>query len=115
MKRLLGGILALVMGLACVAAVAEDVQAAVDSLPEPDRLIIRRCDLQGEQKLQVAQALGVPPHVLASRRRRGMQRLRRHLWAYEPNYWRHKGVAAFHTTWSSVVEDEVIRREESVW
>ena len=28
---------------------------------------------------------------------------------YQPNYWRHKGVAAFNSTFSSVVEDEAIR------
>lgn len=88
-----------------------DVLAAVERLPQPGKSIIRRCDLQGEPRWRVAQALGIPAHALAARRRSGLLRLRRHLWAYAPDYSRHKSLAAFNTTWSSVVEDEVIRRE----
>lgn len=89
-----------------------DVLAAVARLPQPERGIITRCDLGGEQQCKVAQALGVPGYVLAHTRTRGLKRLQMHLRGYAPNYSRHKGVAAFKTTWSSVVEDEVIRADQ---
>lgn len=98
--------------LAALKGMRRDVLAAVARLQEPERGIITRCDLRGEQRCKVAAALGVPEYVLAARRTRGLKRLRMHLMDYAPNYSRHKGLAAFNSTWSSVVEDEAIRLTE---
>lgn len=51
MKRLLGGILALVMGLACVAAVAEDVQAAVAAIVNGEKILQSEVDAQAQAYL----------------------------------------------------------------
>lgn len=79
-----------------------DLEAALDRLPIPWQDAIRRHDLEG----QPLRPDDVQP------RRSGLQRLRRDygLTVYRPNYHRHKGLAAFRSTWSSVVEDEVIRK-----
>lgn len=84
------------------AILRRDLDAALDRLPALWRDAIRRHDLEG-QPLHPGE---VQP------RRSGLNRLRRdyRLSAYRPDYHRHKGLAAFRVTWSSVVEDEVIRK-----
>lgn len=84
------------------AILRRDLDAALDRLPSSWRDAIRRHDLEG-QPLRSGE---VQP------RRNGLNRLRRDpkLSAYRPNYYRHKGLSAFRVTWSSVVEDEVIRK-----
>lgn len=84
------------------AILRRDLDAALDRLPPLWRDAIRQHDLKG-QPLH-------PDEVQP--RRNGLNRLRRDpkLAAYRPNYYRHKGLAAFRVTWSSVVEDEVIRK-----
>ena len=84
------------------AILRRDLDAALDRLPALWREAIRKHDLEGH-----------PLHPdEVQPRRNGLNRLRRDpkLAAYRPNYYRHKGLSAFRVTWSSVVEDEVIRK-----
>lgn len=84
------------------ALLRRDLDAALDRLPALWREAIRKHDLEGQP---------LRPDEIQPRNS-GLQRLRRDpkLAAYRPNYHRHKGLAAFRVTWSSVVEDEVIRK-----
>ena len=79
-----------------------DLAAALSRLPPEMREPIQQHDLDGEPLR--------PDQVQP--RQRGLRQLRRDrtLTPYVPNYHRHKGLAAFRTTWSSIVEDEVIKK-----
>lgn len=89
------------------------LDAALDRLPEGMKQTIRLHDLDGLTLQETADRQGVHRNTAQQWRRTGFNRLRRHpslrAW-YTPDYHRHKGLAAFRTTWSSVVEDEVIRK-----
>lgn len=89
-----------------------DITEALDRLAGQEGYIIRRHDLEGAGMSAIGAELGLEVPRVQQRRKTAMAHLRkdrvlRRL--YQPNYWRHKGVAAFNTTFSSVVEDEVIR------
>jgi RNA polymerase sigma-70 factor (ECF subfamily) len=60
-------------------AEAEAVLAAVDRLPERDRLVIAYRFLLELTEAETAEALGVPPGTVKSRLSRGLQRLRAQL------------------------------------
>lgn len=83
------------------AILRRDLDAALARLPASWCDAIRKHDLEGHT---------LSPDEIQPRKS-GLQRLRRdpRLTAYRPNYHRHKGLAAFRTSWSSVVEDEVIK------
>lgn len=79
-----------------------DLAAALSQLPDAMRAAITRHDLEGHP---------LHPEEVQPRKT-GLARLRRDpiVRQYAPNYHRHKGLAAFKTSWSSVVEDEVIKK-----
>ena len=89
-----------------------DITEALDRLAGQEGYVIRRHDLEGAGYKAIGAELGLEVPRVQQRRKAGLAHLRkdrvlRRL--YQPNYWRHKGVAAFNTTFSSVVEDEAIR------
>lgn len=89
------------------------IDDALDSLPDDIAVTIRLHDLDGLPLQEAADRQGIHRNTAQQRRRTGFNRLRKRQdlrnW-YIPNYHRHKGLAAFRSTWSSVVEDEVIRK-----
>lgn len=94
----------------------DDLMAALARLPEQDGEIIRRHDLEGQTLHAAGVAMGLSVSQTAHRRHTVLARLRkdrRLCERYQPNYWRHKGLAAFRTTFSSVVEDEAVRHLDS--
>ena len=88
------------------AEMRRDIENALQKLPEDTAAIIRQHDLQG---LPLAQCGGEKAMYL---RREGFRKLRASpiIRAYKPVEFRYKSLAAFRRSWSSVVEDEVIRR-----
>ncbi len=84
----------------------EDVRAAIDRLPPAQAEIVRLHDLQGVPLHKIGTTYTRQAHKIA------MNHLRKdyHLRAYAPYYTRHKGLSAFKTSFSSVVEDAVIQR-----
>lgn len=89
-----------------------DITEALDRLAGQEGYIIRRHDLEGAGMPAIGAELGWEVPRVQQRRKTGMAHLRKDRvlrQLYQPNYWRHKGVAAFNTTFSSVVEDEAIR------
>lgn len=89
----------------------EDVRAAVDRLPPAQAEIVRLHDLQGIPLHKIGTTYTRQAHRIA------MDHLRKdyHLRAYAPYYTRHKGLSAFNTSFSSEVEDAVIRRIDQLW
>lgn len=82
-----------------------DVRAAIDRLPAAQSEIVRLHDLQGLPLHTIATPNAQQVHRLAMDHLRKDTRLR--FYAY---FSRHKGLAAYKTTFSSVVEDAVIER-----
>jgi RNA polymerase sigma-70 factor (ECF subfamily) len=60
----------------------EDLQKAVDALPEVFRLPVILSDLQGLSYHEIATALGVPIGTVRSRLTRGRAQLQKALWQY---------------------------------
>lgn len=89
----------------------EDVRAAVDRLPPAQAEIVRLHDLQGIPLHKIGTTYTRQAHRIA------MDHLRKdyHLRADAPYYTRHKGLSAFNTSFSSEVEDAVIRRIDQLW
>jgi len=89
------------------------INAALNSLPDDIAITIRLHDLDGMSLQEAADRQGIHRNTAQTRRRTGFNCLRKRQdlreW-HSPNYHRHKGLAAFKTSWSSVVEDEVIRK-----
>ena len=95
------------------------VREAVDDLPEDQRDVIRLHDLEGFTLKQCGERLNLPPGRPAKYVRRDAikklvkdKRLRSLALDPETRFYAHKGVQAFFSSGSSVVEDAVIRREE---
>ena len=89
-----------------------DITEALDRLAGQDGYIIRRHDLEGAGMSTIGAELGWEVPRVQQRRKTAMAHMRKNRvlrQLYQPNYWRHKGVAAFNSTFSSVVEDEAIR------
>lgn len=84
----------------------EDVHAAIDRLPPAQAEIVRLHDLQGVPLHKIGTTYTRQAHKIA------MDHLRKdyHLRAYVPYFTRHKGLTAFKSSFSSVVEDAVIER-----
>ena len=84
----------------------------LEQLPGDMAAVVRLHDLQGIPLQEVAEMLCLQYARVKGLRRAAFAHLRRRQplkeW-YKPSYHRHKSVAAFRSTWSSVVEDEVIR------
>jgi len=60
----------------------EDLQRAVDALPEVFRIPVILSDLEGLNYREIAEALGVPIGTVRSRLARGRAQLQRALWQY---------------------------------
>jgi RNA polymerase sigma-70 factor (ECF subfamily) len=60
----------------------EDLEKAVDTLPEAYRLVVVMADLQGLSYQEVAEALGVPIGTVRSRLARGRSLLQKALWEH---------------------------------
>ncbi len=91
----------------------QDIEKALERLPENMAQVIRLHDLDGLPLGMAAERQCVPQDTATKWRREGFRQLRRDrgLRAYhEPVRLRYKGVRAFRNDWTSVVEEEVIRR-----
>jgi RNA polymerase sigma-70 factor (ECF subfamily) len=60
----------------------EDVERAVDALPERFRIVVALADVQGLSYQDVAQALGIPIGTVRSRLARARSLLQKALWAH---------------------------------
>jgi RNA polymerase sigma-70 factor (ECF subfamily) len=60
----------------------EDLEKAVDALPEPYRLVVVMADLQGLSYQEIADAVGVPIGTVRSRLARGRSLLQKALWEH---------------------------------
>ncbi len=92
------------------------LDTALDRLPYGMRDTIRLHDLDGLTLQEAADRQGVHRNTAQQWRRTGFNRLRKRQdlrSLYIPNYHRHKGLAAFKSSWSSVVEDIAIKNVES--
>jgi RNA polymerase sigma-70 factor (ECF subfamily) len=58
----------------------EDLERAIDALPEAFRVVVVLADVQGLSYKQIAEALGVPIGTVRSRLARGRSVLQRQLW-----------------------------------
>lgn len=96
---------------ACVNSdIHERIRKAVNALPPTIRNSIVRAYYYGaEWTKDKDERSRVINGIDQLKRNKDLKRLRRELCF---SCYRHKGLAAFNTSWSSVVEDEVIRREK---
>lgn len=60
----------------------EDLERAVDALPESFRIVVVLADLQGFSYHEIAEALGIPIGTVRSRLARGRALLQKALWAH---------------------------------
>lgn len=60
----------------------QDLQKAVDALPETFRVPVILCDLQGLSYQEIAETLGVPVGTIRSRLNRGRAQLQKALWQH---------------------------------
>ena len=99
-----------------IAELRQDVDKALRRLPLDMAAVIRLHDLEGLTITEAAEKCGCALNTASLRRKEGFRRLRRDrgLRAYKPVAFRYKSLAAFRRDWSSVVEDEVIRRLDGV-
>ena len=96
------------------------VHKAVDAIPnENARQAVRFVYLEGNSHAQAAQRLGMKPEAIGSYLSRGKQEMRRNGKLKreigldeETRFHAHKGVAAFISTGTSIVEDLVLWRED---
>jgi RNA polymerase sigma-70 factor, ECF subfamily len=58
----------------------EDLEAAIDALPEEFRVVVVLCDVQGFSYREIAEALEVPVGTVKSRLSRGRSLLQKELW-----------------------------------
>lgn len=94
--------------------IVETVRAAVDALPEDAAAVIRAVELRGLSRAEAARRMDAPESTIRRLHGQGLRALRRnrHIRALgdldqETRFHAHKGVAAFHSSGSSVVEDLV--------
>lgn len=102
-------------------AVMEDtrrrVQEALSRLPERDAELLHRVHWHGQSLRRAARAMGLDYGLAYRRHRRAMATLGKdirliRLVDEQTDFYRHKGVTAFNSSFSSTVEDAVTRREE---
>lgn len=98
---------------------SEQVEAALSAIPAAQAALIRLHMIRRFPLRAAAARLGMTVEAAQKEKRRALDRLRRDykLYAliagadYDSLAYRHKGVAAFNTTWSSTVEDAVMIAE----
>ena len=90
------------------------VRASVDRLPQLQAEVLRRRWFEGTPFADIAEACGVGYAKACLLHKNALERLARdwRLLDLQTQYHRHKGVRAFRSSWSSVVEDAVLRRAE---
>lgn len=93
--------------------IRRDVRAAVDRLGAQEAQVIRSYYLGGASTEAIGRRMGVDKAKVGRLRAKGIHTMR-HDWRLqrlvkEACCWRHKGVTAFNSSWSSVVEDTVMR------
>ena len=90
----------------------QDIEKALNKLPDDSAAVIRLYDLQGKTAEETAKECQCSVYHVYKLRRIGFQRIRaqRSLREYKPIPFRHKTLAAFKLDRTSVVEDIVIRR-----
>jgi RNA polymerase sigma factor (sigma-70 family) len=96
----------------------DSVRKAVECLPEPLRTVTQRHDLEGVTWVQCGREMRVQAREARRLSGKALQALRKDRriraladFELETRYHAHKGVRAFNSTFSSVVEDAVISRE----
>ena len=91
-----------------------DIRQAVEELPQEQGTVIRQRYFQGDTFVTISKRLGVSGSRVGAIHGEALRRMRRNrrLREYDPGYYRHKGVTAFHSSFSSVVEDAVISKIE---
>lgn len=96
----------------------ESVRKAVESLPEPLRTVTQRHDLECATWAQCGREMRVQAREARRLGGKALQALRKDRriraladFELETRYHAHKGVKAFYTSFSSVVEDAVLSRE----
>lgn len=89
-----------------------EVRQAVEQLPHDQGEMIRQSYFDGCTRVQVGEAMGIRVDQVNSLHRKGLMALRRNhrIQAYDPGYYRHKGVTAFNSSFTSVVEDAVLSK-----
>lgn len=92
------------------------VHAAIDCLKQQEATVIRASFLEGVPYGVISQRLGVSETRVGYLRHRGLQKMQdnqclRQL-VDDACCWKRKGVRAFRSNWSSVVEDAVLWREK---
>lgn len=101
--------------------IVETVNAAVDALPEDCAAAVRSVELEGRSQAKTAAAMGITPEAVRRLIAKGIRDLRKdkriRLLALdqETRFHAHKGVQAFYSSGSSVVEDAVIWRDEHMF
>jgi RNA polymerase sigma-70 factor, ECF subfamily len=60
----------------------EDLERAIESLPEPYRTVVTLSDVRGFRYQEIAEALEIPVGTVRSRLARGRSRLQRELWKH---------------------------------
>ena len=96
---------------------AATIRAAVDGLATKRSEAIRRYYLEGQSLGETGAALGISLEGVRQARNRGLRDLRkdwrlRRLLDEETHFYRHKGVTAFNTDWTSVTESAALWRIE---
>lgn len=90
----------------------QDIEKALNKLPDDSAAVIRLYDLQGKTAEETAKECQCSVHHVYKLRRIGFQRIRaqRSLREYKPIPFRHKTFAAFKLDHTSIVEDIVMKR-----
>lgn len=97
------------------------VRAAVNALPEDRAAAVRSVELQGNSRAKTAAMLGITPEAVRGLIAKGIRdlqrdkRIRALALDQETRFHAHKGVQAFYSSGSSVVEDAVIWRDERMF
>lgn len=101
--------------------IVETVNAAVDALPEDCAAAVRSVELQRNSQAKTAAVMGITPEAVRRLIAKGIRDLRKdkriRLLALDQKtrFHAHKGIRAFYSSGSSVVEDAVIWREERMF
>lgn len=92
------------------------VHEALDRIPAEERDAVRLVHLEGKTHKEAAALLGVPWTTVSGRVRDGRRKLRsspRLRSVYTPDSLYHVGISRFMSTWTSSVEEIVMRKERS--
>lgn len=100
---------------ACNEVLRQDLERSIAHLPGKEGYILHWHDLEGMPLADAGREIGqTEPQARQTRKNaiRHMRQDRTLRELYTPNYWRHKGLAAFKSSLTSIVEEEAIRHIE---